>query len=120
MHGHAARHAPPPLSLLSRTGEFLQKGSKEQLRLLAEHELNTAVFEGYVEKENKSAISAAVDEKLRQASERSREDPRSGEIGRDRARSGEIGPEVGRQVRELLNGERAKGFDEGPDRKVRE
>ncbi|EOD35531.1 hypothetical protein EMIHUDRAFT_98533 [Emiliania huxleyi CCMP1516] len=42
--------------------EFLQKGSKEQLRLLAEHELNTAVFEGYVEKENKSAISAAAKE----------------------------------------------------------
>eukprot|EP00962_Isochrysis_galbana_P021041 scaffold6192_cov101-Isochrysis_galbana.AAC.1 len=48
----------------SLVAEFLQKGTKEQLRLLSEEELNMAVFEEYVGKENKSAIARAVEEKL--------------------------------------------------------
>eukprot|EP00967_Tisochrysis_lutea_P075304 scaffold101451_cov24-Tisochrysis_lutea.AAC.2 len=53
----------------SFVAEFLQKGSKEQLRLLSEDDLNTAVFDEYVGKDNKSAIANAVEEKVRKARE---------------------------------------------------
>jgi double-strand break repair protein MRE11 len=62
----------------SLVAEFLQKGTKEQLRLLSEEELNTAVFEEYVAKENKSAIANAVEEKLRLTRELLRSERASG------------------------------------------
>ena len=58
----------PAVQIQDLVGRFLA-GGKEQLRLLPRDELDTAVFEGFVNKQTKTAISEQVDKSLKQMQE---------------------------------------------------
>ena len=113
--------------LKSRTrlcGVFREVMQSQEERIRALCRLLDADGDGTIDfSEFAQAMSAQGDD-LRKGTSgvlREREQKQLQQITRSQGRFGAT-PSLayGVQVRELLNGERAKGFDEGPDRKVRE